>query len=110
MPCGDLSSKVLADVVEALIGAAMVDGGLTKAYKCVQRLLPDETWFNADVIFNTLTPNSTHPGNYTSLDTLEHLIGHQFQHNSRGLIGNNSGTNFDFSFWSVCVGIVRVQN
>ncbi|KAI6865540.1 P-loop containing nucleoside triphosphate hydrolase protein [Hortaea werneckii] len=76
----DLSSKVLADVVEALIGAAMVDGGLTKAYKCVQRLLPDETWFNADVIFNTLTPNSTHPGNYTSLDTLEHLIGHQFQH------------------------------
>ncbi|KAI7469475.1 P-loop containing nucleoside triphosphate hydrolase protein [Hortaea werneckii] len=76
----DLSSKVLADVTEALIGTAMVDGGLRKAYKCIQTLLPDEIWFDEDVIFNTLTPDSTHPGNHTSLDTLEHLIGHQFQH------------------------------
>ncbi|KAI7469452.1 P-loop containing nucleoside triphosphate hydrolase protein [Hortaea werneckii] len=76
----DVSSKVVADVVEALIGVAMVDGGLKKAYKCIQTLLPDETWYDEDVIFNTLTPSSTHPGNRTSLDTLEHLIGHQFKH------------------------------
>ncbi|RMZ14787.1 hypothetical protein D0864_00066 [Hortaea werneckii] len=76
----DLSSKSLADVVEALIGAAMVDGGLKKAYKCIQTLLPDEIWFDEDVTFNTLTSTSTHPGNHTSLATLEHLIGHQFQH------------------------------
>ena len=75
-----LSSKVLADVVEALIGAAMVDGGLKKAYKCIQTLLPDETWFDEDVMFNTLTPASTHSDNHTSLDTLEDLIGHRFQH------------------------------
>ncbi|GAB1736443.1 hypothetical protein NU219Hw_g7593t1 [Hortaea werneckii] len=76
----DLSSKVLADVVEALIGAAMVDGGLTKAYKCIQTLLPNEVWYDESVIFNTLTPISTHLGNHSSLDTLEHLVGHQFKH------------------------------
>ncbi|RMY74848.1 hypothetical protein D0863_02962 [Hortaea werneckii] len=75
----DLSSKVLADVVEALIGAAMVDGGLTKAYKCIQTLLQDEMWYNESVAFNTLTPISTHLGNHSSLDTLEHLVGHQFK-------------------------------
>jgi dsRNA-specific ribonuclease len=36
-----LSTKVLADVVEALIGAAYVDGGLQRAAVCVQVFLPE---------------------------------------------------------------------
>ncbi|KAI7240033.1 P-loop containing nucleoside triphosphate hydrolase protein [Hortaea werneckii] len=74
-----LSSKVLADVVEALIGAAMVDGGLINAYKCIQTLLPNETWYDEGVIFDKLTSMFTYPGNHSSLDMLEHLVGHQFR-------------------------------
>ncbi|KAL4992648.1 ATP-dependent helicase dcl2 [Aspergillus falconensis] len=36
-----LSTKVLADVVEALIGAAYIDGGLYKAQDCILRFLPE---------------------------------------------------------------------
>ena len=36
-----LSTKVLADVVEALIGAAFLDGGLEKSAICTSRLLPE---------------------------------------------------------------------
>lgn len=36
-----LSTKILADVVEALIGAAYVEGGLQRAAKCVQKFLPE---------------------------------------------------------------------
>ncbi|KAL4737329.1 ATP-dependent helicase dcl2 [Aspergillus similis] len=36
-----VSAKVLADVVEALIGAAYIDGGLYKAQSCILRFLPD---------------------------------------------------------------------
>lgn len=37
----DISSKTLADVIEALIGAAYVDGGLVLAQQCIKRLLPE---------------------------------------------------------------------
>ncbi|KAL3441307.1 ribonuclease III domain-containing protein [Aspergillus insuetus] len=37
----NMSAKVLADVVEALIGAAYLDGGLSRARVCAQRLLPE---------------------------------------------------------------------
>lgn len=36
-----LSAKVLADVVEALIGAAYKDGGIPKAQACLHRFLPE---------------------------------------------------------------------
>ena len=36
-----LSRKVLADIVEALIGAAYVDGGLQRAAECVHMFLPE---------------------------------------------------------------------
>jgi dsRNA-specific ribonuclease len=36
-----MSAKVLADVVEALIGAAYLDGGLHRARACAQTLLPE---------------------------------------------------------------------
>jgi dsRNA-specific ribonuclease len=37
----NISSKTLADVVEALVGAAFVDGGLSAATTCIQTFLPD---------------------------------------------------------------------
>lgn len=36
----EISSKVVADVIESLIGASFVIGGLSKAFTCVQTLLP----------------------------------------------------------------------
>ncbi|RAL11945.1 putative RNA helicase/RNAse III [Aspergillus homomorphus CBS 101889] len=36
-----MSMKVLADVVEALIGAAYLDGGFEKAHACIRRFLPE---------------------------------------------------------------------
>jgi dsRNA-specific ribonuclease len=40
----EMSSKILADVVEALIGAATLDGGLPKALVCLQTFLPELSW------------------------------------------------------------------
>ncbi|KAJ5600761.1 hypothetical protein N7450_001828 [Penicillium hetheringtonii] len=40
-PKRQLGNKVIADVVEALIGAAYMDGGMLKAQKCLYRFLPD---------------------------------------------------------------------
>ena len=75
----EMSTKVLADVVEALIGAAYVDGGLHKAYTCVRTLLPNETWWDSDVLFDTILDEATH-ANSVCLERLEKLIGHHFVH------------------------------
>jgi dsRNA-specific ribonuclease/ERCC4-related helicase len=75
----EISSKVLADVVEALIGAAYIDGGLTKAYTCIRTLLPKEVWWNPDVLFDTVLAEAT-PVDGTHLALLEQLIGHRFVH------------------------------
>lgn len=40
----EMPTKTLADVVEALIGAAYVEGGMDKALACISLLLPDEDW------------------------------------------------------------------
>lgn len=45
-PRRQVSSKTLADVVEALIGAAAVDGGIPKALKCLSTFLPEVKWKN----------------------------------------------------------------
>ncbi|KAK1069281.1 Dicer-like protein 2 [Friedmanniomyces endolithicus] len=73
----EMSSKVLADVVEALIGAAYVDGGLEKAYLCIRTFLPDETWYVPNESFDRLTPEAT-PHHQSSLEALGRLIGHHF--------------------------------
>ncbi|KAF4556245.1 Ribonuclease III domain-containing protein [Elsinoe fawcettii] len=72
----EMSTKTLADVMEALIGAAFVDGGLSKAHTCIQTLLPRETWFPAAEIFDRLGPQAQQPTQ--DLSTLERLIGHEF--------------------------------
>lgn len=75
-----MSSKVLADVVEALIGAAFLDGGLSKAYECIQTLLPRETWWDADSQFDKILEETLEGPGPTpiNLPLLEHLVGHTF--------------------------------
>jgi dsRNA-specific ribonuclease/ERCC4-related helicase len=75
----EMSTKVLADVVEALIGATFVDGGLHKAYTCIRNLLPKETWWDPDVLFDTILDEATHVGSIC-LERLEKLVGHRFVH------------------------------
>jgi dsRNA-specific ribonuclease len=41
IPKRQLANKVIADVVEALIGAAYMDGGMEKAQTCLYRFLPE---------------------------------------------------------------------
>lgn len=44
IPKRELSTKVLADVVEALIGAADIDGGEEKTMECLEVFLPEVKW------------------------------------------------------------------
>ena len=43
----EISSKTLADVVEALIGASYLDGGPQKAAACLEIFLPEVSWSTA---------------------------------------------------------------
>lgn len=74
-----MSTKTLADVVEALIGAAYVDGGIVKAQKCIETLLPTETWHPPAHCFDLLI-QEPRPTPVKNLDLLQHLIGHDFTH------------------------------
>ncbi|KAJ5943764.1 hypothetical protein N7516_003932 [Penicillium verrucosum] len=70
----NISIKVLADVVESLIGAAYVDGGIRKAQACLHRFLPE-----IDLFTNEISPLILPPGKGVS-----NLINH---HRLAGLIG-----------------------
>ncbi|KAF2172879.1 hypothetical protein M409DRAFT_16833 [Zasmidium cellare ATCC 36951] len=74
-----MSTKTLADVVEALIGAAFVDGGLPKSLTCISTLLPLERWHPPTQCFDNLL-HDLHPSKSTHLALLERLVGHEFQH------------------------------
>ena len=72
------SSKLLADVVESLIGVGYVLGGFPKAFACVQTLLPLEKWTpipQANVDLYQAAPTDLI---VTNLDILEPLIGYTF--------------------------------
>ena len=47
-PPPEMSTKTLADVVEALIGACYVDGGMAQARQCISLFLPDAKWLPID--------------------------------------------------------------
>lgn len=73
----ELSTKVLADVVEALIGAAYLDGGFSKANTCIQRFLPSVDIERLDIPAVPLhLPPS--PDAYTVDPRLEQHIGYSF--------------------------------
>ncbi|KAJ6003394.1 Helicase C-terminal [Penicillium sp. IBT 35674x] len=80
-PRRTLSSKVLADVVEALIGAAFLDGGIHKAQACLHRFLPEIDIFTSD-ISSYVTPTADSFRGERSLidaDSLESVIGYRFK-------------------------------
>jgi dsRNA-specific ribonuclease len=78
----EISSKVLADVVEALIGAAMVDGGLPKALKCLQVFLPDMQWQTLEMRQSFLFKRAPDVELPTTLEPLETLLGYTFRKKS----------------------------
>ena len=73
-PARTMKTKVLADVVEALIGAAFVDGGIAVARKCIGKFLPD---------INPQPPSfDSSPGKKRPLGDfgrLESVVGHSFE-------------------------------
>ncbi|KAL2759412.1 hypothetical protein ACRALDRAFT_1074287 [Sodiomyces alcalophilus JCM 7366] len=76
----EVSSKMLADVVEALIGAAHADGGVPKALACIALFLPDIEWHPPDDCRQTLYDHA--PSDVPlppTLAPLEDLLGYQFR-------------------------------
>ncbi|KAH6603905.1 hypothetical protein Trco_007351 [Trichoderma cornu-damae] len=83
-----LSTKTLADVVEALIGAAYVDGsrsgvkdgGLAKAVKCISVFLSQAEWGGVEadrqLLLGRVPENEPLP---TILEPLEELVGYTFR-------------------------------
>lgn len=75
-----MGTKILADVVEALIGAAYLDGGMPKALSCIRVFLPEVDWRSFDSACSALfsqTPMSTQLPD--ALVSLEELIGYSFR-------------------------------
>lgn len=74
-----LSTKTLADVVEALIGGSMLDGGYEKALSCLRIFLPDVPWSPVAQMQHVLNSSyrfSLHfPPQFSHLET---LIGYNF--------------------------------
>jgi len=68
----ELSTKTLADVVEALLGAAFVDGGQSKVLSCLSIFLPEVPWRPLEDCRTTLL-------SATALEEYSHFPAH-FKH------------------------------
>ncbi|EAW13550.1 putative RNA helicase/RNAse III [Aspergillus clavatus NRRL 1] len=76
-----VSSKVLADVVEALIGAAYMDGGHAAAQACIRRFLPEINLHSLDT--RTLSRSVAPEGaRQTIHDRLKRHISYTFENES----------------------------
>jgi dsRNA-specific ribonuclease len=78
-----MSTKVLADVIEALIGASHIAGGMDMALKCIDLLVPDIKWY--DLTAGRLALSSIRPPTVelpATLVPLESLIGYTFANKS----------------------------
>jgi dsRNA-specific ribonuclease len=76
----EMSTKVLADVVEALIGAAYIDGGHVNAQACLRTFLPELQITTPDIAM-AQRQNSNHPEFQPRLihyELLEENIGYTF--------------------------------
>ncbi|EQL02310.1 Dicer-like protein 2 [Ophiocordyceps sinensis CO18] len=75
-----MSTKTLADVVEALIGASYVDGGVSKAVACISTFLRECEWRDVEHgrerLFQLTQSIDTLP---PVLEPLEKLVGYSFQ-------------------------------
>lgn len=78
-----LSTKTLADVVEALIGAAYYDGGLPKALACIRLFIGGQEWMPLEAgrqaIYDAAPEGESLP---TSLEPLEDLLNYTFKKKS----------------------------
>ncbi|KAF1851800.1 P-loop containing nucleoside triphosphate hydrolase protein [Cucurbitaria berberidis CBS 394.84] len=72
------SSKLVADVVESLIGASYVVGGLPKAFACIQTLLPLEDWIPIPEADQALYEAAPTQDTINSLAIVESLVGYKF--------------------------------
>ncbi len=75
----EMSTKTLADVVEALIGAAYCDGGPEKALQCLELFLPDVPWSTAlgacEILYSVYQVQTVTSNQF---DQLEQLISYKF--------------------------------
>lgn len=78
-----MSTKTLADVVEALIGASFLEGGLPKALDCISLFLPHGNWETIDegrrVLYDAAPPDAMLP---PTMGPLESIIGYNFKRKS----------------------------
>ncbi|EHA55558.1 dicer-like protein 2 [Pyricularia oryzae 70-15] len=78
-----MSSKTLADVTEALIGAAYIEGGMSKALRCISLMIPNERWRSLDesraVLYQVALNDIPLP---STLGPLEELLGYSFNKKS----------------------------
>ncbi|TLS28969.1 hypothetical protein PpBr36_01803 [Pyricularia pennisetigena] len=78
-----MSTKTLADVIESLIGAAYVDGGMGKALRCISLMIPNERWRSLDesrvVLYQAALNDVPLP---STLEPLEELLGYSFNKKS----------------------------
>ncbi|KZL79902.1 dicer-like protein 2 [Colletotrichum incanum] len=90
-----ISTKTLADIVEALIGASMIDGGLEKALKCMSIFLQQITWKTLDdcrqALYDISPSDVALP---STLEPLEQLIGYEF-HKKALLIQSTTHASFN---------------
>ncbi|KAL2136672.1 hypothetical protein VTI74DRAFT_2404 [Chaetomium olivicolor] len=74
-----LPTKTLADVVEALIGACYISGGIPRSLACISLFLPDFEWRSIErgrqVLYNEAPANEALP---LTMLPLESLIGYTF--------------------------------
>ncbi|KAH0026831.1 P-loop containing nucleoside triphosphate hydrolase protein, partial [Aureobasidium melanogenum] len=75
----DRSTKTLADVVEALIGASYMDQGLGGALACIRIFLPNEQWLDHTTCLSSLLSQTPALSKIPPfLDTVEKLIDYKF--------------------------------
>jgi len=75
----EMSTKVLADVVEALIGAAYLDGAHEKALDCLALFLPRVHWLTAARAIDILAETYDHPITHIAhLKQIEQVIDYAF--------------------------------
>lgn len=83
LPKQKLGAKMLADVVEALIGVSYQSGGLGKALKCISLFIDEVDWFDEgmcrDVLYAHAPSDATLPPH---IEPLEDLIGYRFNKKS----------------------------
>jgi len=76
----ELSTKVLADVVESLIGAAYLHGGIDLGYECVKFFDLGLKWAPMSSRINALLSRVESTDNYPKqLSYVEHMLGYTFK-------------------------------